>query len=150
SRRNVFEPRLVRGDLYGLTGPRRTALLKDALPALPREFVIVPDADERPASARVLQIWIGEVALIHRTVAFDRLRPVEIAGLTCIGDLADIIDRAIEAFVSLFGVLNNLINEVAQVQYEANLILRPSAFILEDHPAVPVELSFVHALAAYE
>jgi hypothetical protein len=37
-------------------GCGRASSLDDALTALPGEFVIVPDADERPARARVLQL----------------------------------------------------------------------------------------------
>src|SRR5262245_42821435 len=78
---NVFEPRLVGGDLDRLTGSRIASGLDDALPALPREFVVVPDADERPTRARVLQIGIGEVALVDDAIAVDRQRVMEIAGL---------------------------------------------------------------------
>src|SRR6185503_15165519 len=48
---DIFEPGLVGGDLDGLARLRLTARLNDALPTLPREFVIVPDVDERPARA---------------------------------------------------------------------------------------------------
>src|SRR6185369_12144699 len=53
TRRHIFPPRLIGGDLDALAGPLLPCFL-DALPALPREFVIVPHADERPARPRVL------------------------------------------------------------------------------------------------
>ena len=81
-RRNIFEPGLVGGDLDGLPGLRRLAAgLDDALPALPGEFVIVPDADERPAGARVLQVGIVQIALVDGAIAVDRQRDVEVADL---------------------------------------------------------------------
>src|SRR6476646_5590997 len=46
--------------------------LDDALPALPGEFVIVPDGDERPARSRVLQVGVGKVALVNHAIALDR------------------------------------------------------------------------------
>ena len=88
ARRNIFEPGLVGGDLDGLAGLRRAACLDDALPALPREFVIVPDADERPARAGILQIGIGEIALVDGAIAVDGQREVEVAGLARLGDAA--------------------------------------------------------------
>jgi hypothetical protein len=47
------------------------ARLDDALPALPREFVIVPDADERPARAGILEVGISEIAFVDDAIAFD-------------------------------------------------------------------------------
>ncbi len=112
--------------------------------------MIVPDADERPARAGILEVGISEIALVHGAIAVDGQRVVEIAGLSPIGNARDLIDRPVEAGVSLFGILNDLVDEVAKVQHEAKLILRPRAFVFEDHPAISVELSFVDALAADE
>ena len=148
--RDIFEPGLVGGDLDGLAGLRLAARLDDALSALPREFVIVPDADERPARAGILEVGISEIALVHGAIAVDGQRVVELAGLSPIGNARDLIDGPVEAGVSLFGILNDLVDEVAKVQHEAKLILRPRAFVFEDHPAISVELSFVDALAADE
>ena len=71
----IFEPRLVGGDL-DRSGPavRTAAGLLDALPALPGEFVIVPDGDERPARAGVLQVGVGEIALVDGAIAVDGQR----------------------------------------------------------------------------
>src|SRR3954462_10397748 len=46
--------------------------LDDALPALPGQFVIVPDGDERPTRSRVLPVGIGKVALVDDPIAVDR------------------------------------------------------------------------------
>ena len=69
---NIFEPGLVGGDLDSLARSRIAPCLDDALPALPGEFVIVPDGDERPTRSRVLQVGIGKVALVDDAIAFDR------------------------------------------------------------------------------
>src|SRR5690606_5878470 len=108
--RDVFEPRLISGDLDGLAGLRRTALLQDALPALPREFVIVPHADERPAGTGVLQVGVGEIALPNGSIAVDGFRPVEIAGLTRVGDAANLVDRPVIARRAFFRILNDLVD----------------------------------------
>src|SRR5258705_1892643 len=50
TRWQIFPPCLVGGDLDALAGPRLAGLL-NALPALPPEFVVVPDHDERPPCA---------------------------------------------------------------------------------------------------
>ena len=99
------------------------ARLDDALPALPREFVIVPDGDERPARAGILQVGIGEIALVDGAIAVDGQRVVEVAGLAAIGNARDLVDRAVVAGLHLVGILNDLVDEVAEVQHEAELIV---------------------------
>jgi hypothetical protein len=69
--------------------------LDDALAPLPGEFVIVPDGDERPPRSRVLQVGIGKVALVDDAIAVDRERVVELAGLTAVGNAANVVDRAV-------------------------------------------------------
>src|SRR6185295_7155881 len=51
----IFKPGLIRRDLDALAGPLERSGLDDALPTHPREFVVVPDRDERPARASVLE-----------------------------------------------------------------------------------------------
>src|SRR6185295_8171053 len=99
-------------DFDGLTRLRRPAGLDDALAALPGKFVIVPDADERPARSRVLQIRIGEVALVDDAIALDRQRVVEVGGLTAIGNPADVVDRAVVPRRDLVGIFDDFINKV--------------------------------------
>src|SRR4029079_1353688 len=68
TRWQIFPPCLVGGDLDALARPRLAGLL-DALPTLPREFVVVPDHDERPARARVLGSWIRHTTICVSAVA---------------------------------------------------------------------------------
>jgi hypothetical protein len=59
----IFKPGLIRRDLNALARLLERSRLDDALPTLPREFVVVPDRDERPAGASVLEVGIGEIGL---------------------------------------------------------------------------------------
>src|SRR5947199_88462 len=73
---------------------------------------------------------------------------MEICGLAAIGNPADLVDRAVVPRRHLVGVFDHLINEIAEVENETELIGGRRALILKDHPAIAVELAFIHALAA--
>ena len=83
---------------------------------------------------------------------------MEFAGLSAIGNPADIVDRAVKPSRRLVGILDHLINEIAEVENETELIIaKPraaarcggrGALILKDHPAPGVEFAFINALAA--
>src|SRR6185369_11448559 len=75
---------------------------------------------------------------------------MEIAGLAPVGNASDVVDGAVVPGLHLVGILDHLVNEVAEMKNEAELVGRTRALILEDHPAISVELSFVDALAAHE
>ncbi len=150
ARGHIFEPGLVRRDFYALPWPGRATRLLDALPALPREFVIVPHADERPARSGVLKIGIGEIALIDDAVAVERQRVMEVADLAAVRNAPDIVDDAVVARLHLVRIFDHLIDEVAKMEHEAELVGGCGALVFEDHPAIGVELAFVDALAADE
>ena len=150
ARRNVLEPGLVGGDLDRLPGLLELRVLQDALPTLPREFVVVPDAHKRPASARVLQVGVGEIALPDRAVSLDRRRDVENSGLQRVRNPRNLVEFPAEAGLPVFWILHDLVDEIAKVQDEIELVLGPRPLILEDHAAVAVELAFVDVLAADE
>src|SRR5678815_4224078 len=95
--RKVFEPGLIRRDLDALARLLERSRLDDALPTLPREFVVVPDRDERPASASVLEVGIGEIGLVDGPVAADGQRYVEVSDFVAVWDARDLIDRAVVA-----------------------------------------------------
>ena len=84
TRGEIFEPGLIRRDLHALARPLERPRLDDALPALPREFVVVPDGDERPTRARVLEVGVGEIAFVDGPVAIDGQRDVEVADLVAV------------------------------------------------------------------
>ena len=56
----------------------------------------------------------------------------------------------VEAGLPFLWILHDLVDEIAKVQDEIELILGPRPLILEDHAAIAVELAFVDVLAAYE
>src|SRR5262249_31782693 len=142
------EPGLVGGDLDRLARLRRASGLDDALPAFPGEFVIVPHADERPARARVFPVGVGPGTPVDGAGSIHRERPMEFAGYTAIGNPADVVDRTVVPRRHLVGILDELINEITEVDDETELFGGRRALILEDHPAIAVELAFIHVLAA--
>ena len=73
---------------------------------------------------------------------------MEIAGLAAIRDPADVVDRAVVPRRQFVGIFDDLINEITEVENETELIGGRRALILKDHPAIAVELAFIHALAA--
>src|SRR6185436_16178051 len=84
ARRLELPPNLVGRDLLRL----RRALLAvehlDALESLPRELVVVPHRDERPAGTRVLQVGVGEDGTVHRAVVRERHGDVVVADLVAV------------------------------------------------------------------
>ena len=105
--------------------------------------MIVPDRHERPARPRVLQVGIGEIAAIDGAIAVEGERIMELADLAAVGDARDLVDRAVVARLLLLGILNDLVDEVAEVEHETELLGGGRALVLEDHPAIGVELAFV-------
>src|SRR3954471_3129263 len=74
---------------------------------------------------------------------------MEFAGLAAaIGDPANLVDRAVVPRRRLVGILDDLINEITEVENETELIGGRRGLILKDHPAIAVELAFIHVLAA--
>src|ERR1051325_8838781 len=117
TRWQIFPPCLVGGDLDALAGPRLTRLL-DTLPSLPREFVVIPYGDKRPPRASVLQIGIGEIAFVNGAVAVDGRRYVEVSCLEAVWHARNLVDGPIVAGLYLLGILDDLINEIAEMQNE--------------------------------
>src|SRR4051794_5473571 len=104
--------------------------------------MIVPDAHERPAGPRVLQVGSGEVALPDRAVSFNRRRKVENGDLQRVRDPRNLVEFAVETGLPFLWILHDLVDEITQVQDEIELVLRPRPLILKDHPSVAVELAF--------
>src|SRR5215212_1268168 len=75
---------------------------------------------------------------------------MEFAALAAVGNPADFVDRAVVPRRQLVGIFDDLINEVTEVENETELIGGCRALILEDHPAIAVELPFIDALTADE
>ena len=144
----IFEPGLIRRDLYRLARLLELPRLDDALPTLPREFVVVPDGDEWPARAGVLEIGVGEIAFVDGPVTIERQRDVEVADLVAVRDARHLINRAVVARLHLVGILDHLVDEISEVQDEIELLGGGSAFVFVNHPAICVELPLIDILTA--
>src|SRR5215831_15579984 len=75
---------------------------------------------------------------------------MEFAGLTAIGNPADLVDRAVVPRRQLVGIFDDLINEITEVENETESIGGRRALALVDHPAIGVQLAFIDVLAADE
>ena len=110
--------------------------------------MIVPHGHERPAGPGVLQVRIGEITTIDRTIAVHRQRKMEMADLATVGDPRDLVDRPVVPRLHLVGIFDDLVDEVALVQDKTELVCRRRPLVLENHPAIGVERAFVDVLAA--
>ena len=150
ARRLELEPGLGRGDLAGLRRARPVEL-DQRLPASPRELVVVPHADERPARPRVLQVGILEIGAEQRAVVIERDRDVEVADLLAGREPHDVAQPArVHALRAVLGVPHDLVEEVAEVEHEAEPIGLGALLVLEDHPAVGGLRALADVLAADE
>ena len=95
-----------------------------ALISEPTEFVVVPHIDKWPACAGVLQVGIFQIRAIDRAIIGKRGRNVEIVDLFAMFITDDIAELAIvHALRAIFGIPDNFVNEIAEVQNETELIL---------------------------
>src|SRR5262245_29106125 len=75
---------------------------------------------------------------------------MKVTNLLTIRKTRDLVDLAVVARLHLVRILNDFVNEVAEMKHELELLGRRSPLILENHSAVSVELAFIDALAADE
>ncbi len=99
--------------------------------------MIVPVADERPSRPRILDLRVVQVCAIHRTVIVYRRRHVEVADLLAVRIPDHIVELAIEvALWPVFRIPDDLVDEVAEMQNEAEAIIVRRALSFVDHPSV--------------
>ena len=147
----IFEERLIGRDFASLRGKVPAAESLQGLPAHPTELVVVPHVDEGPTGARVLKIGITEICAVSRAIVVHCGRNVEVADLFAVRVADDVADATVvHALRSVFWIPHNFIDEVAEVQHEANTICFGSALILENHSAVGVLRAVVGILATHE
>ena len=104
----------------GLGGPGRAVEDLQRLPPLPGEFVVVPHRDERPAGARVLQIRVVQIGAVDRPVIVDGRRDMEVLDLLTVRIPDDVAQASVvHALGAIFGIPDDLVDKVAQVQHEA-------------------------------
>ena len=114
--------------------------------------MVVPHRNERPAGARVLQVGVGEVGTVHRAVVRERRGQVVVAELVAVGVLEQRAQAAaaVLALRHLVRVIHHLVDEVAEVQHEAELLGARAALVLVDHSTIRVRGADGHVLAAHE
>ena len=66
----------------------------------------------------------AQIAAIDGAIAVDVDRNVEIADLLAAGDAGDLVDRAVVAGLHLLGILDDLVDEVAEMEHETELVVR--------------------------
>src|SRR4051794_2486873 len=75
---------------------------------------------------------------------------MKVANLPTVRNAPDIVDRPVVPRLHFFRVFHDLVDEVAEVQDEAEPVLGRGPLVLEDHAPIGVELAFVDVLAADE
>jgi hypothetical protein len=150
-RRHVLEPRLVGGDLASLRGTGLAAELLKALPTEPAELVVVPHCDERPAGPRVLDVGILQIRPIDRSIIRNRRRHVVVRNLLGVRIANNVAEAAIvHALRAIFGVPDDLVDEVAEVQHEVEPVGFRRPLVFENHPPIRVLRALIDVLAAHE
>src|SRR5262249_47190662 len=134
----VFEPGLTRRNLSRLSRANPIKVLL-TLPALPRELVVVPHTNKRPAGARILQVRVEQIAAIQRAVVFDRSRYVKVADLFAVGVADDVSKPAsVHSTGSVLRIPDDLVDKVAEVQHKRKLFGLRSSLVLPDHSPIGV------------
>jgi hypothetical protein len=80
----ILKPGLIGRHLACLSRTGCALELLETLPAKPAEFVVVPHVDERPSSARVLDIRIVQVGAVDRPIIIECRRYMKILDLLAI------------------------------------------------------------------
>ena len=70
--------------------------------------------------------------------------------LRAVGNPADVVDGSVVAVRHLLGIFDDLVDEVAEVQHEAEPLIGGRALVLPDHAAIRVLRALVDALARDE
>ncbi len=89
----------------------------------------------------------GASFFVRRAVS-SAMSSLVAAGFAAIGNASDVVDRAVVSGLDLVGILDHLVDEIAEVQNETEPLSGGSAFVLVDHPAIGVQRAFIDILAA--
>ncbi len=120
ARRLKFEECLIGGHFARLCGPRLTEELLQRLPAQPTELAVVPHVDEGPACARVLQVCVVQIGAVNGAIIDERRGDVQVVDLFAAGITHDVAQTpVVHALRAIFGIPDNLVDEVAEIQHEA-------------------------------
>src|SRR5262249_37096602 len=86
----------------------------------------------------------------HDAIALERGRHMEVADLASVGNPADLVDRPAVAVRDLLWILDDLVDEVAQVQHEVQPLIRRRVPVLPQHAPPRGLLAVVDRLAGDE
>jgi hypothetical protein len=104
--------------------------------------------------ARILQIRVLQVGVVERAVILQRVRNPEavLGDRLALGKLDRERDEAVVAMavLDLVRVLHDFVHEVAQVQHEAQPVLRCGALVFPDHAPIGIQVALAHVLATDE
>ncbi len=118
--------------------------------ALPAELVVIPHRHEGPARPSVLQIRVVKVGFIHGTIIVQRRGDVKVVNFLTVWIPDDVADAAIVIGRTIFGIPDELIDEVAQVQHESELFVLWRALVFIDHPPICILRALIRVLATDE
>src|ERR1035438_4408925 len=113
--------------------------------------MVVPHVDEGPVCSSVLNIRIPQVRAIHGTIVFQRRWDVKVSNLLAMWIADDVSDTAvIHPLGTVLRGPYDFIDEVAEVQHEANPLGLGSSCVFENHSAVGVLRALVRILATHK
>src|SRR6185437_14276074 len=124
--------------------------LLETLPSLPAELVVVPHGHKRKMCTRVLQLRVVQICLVDGTIILHRVGDVKVRYFFAvrITDYVPYLTGIVG--LAVFGVPNQLVNEVAKVQDETEFLVLRSAIVLINHPSVRVLCTEVCVLTTYK
>jgi hypothetical protein len=113
--------------------------------------VVVPHVDEGPTGARILQIGIAQIRAIHGAIVIERRGNMEIRDFLAMLVTHDVAQPAVvHALGPVFGIPDDLVNEVAEMQDKSKAFRRCGLLVFEDHPAIGVLSALICVLATHE
>jgi hypothetical protein len=115
--------------------------------------VVVPHGHERKPGSRILQVRIVQVHAIELAIVREARGDVKaLRNLLAVLIANQVAELAIVALTvrRILGIVDDLVDEVAEVQHEGELIGRRRALVFEDHAPIGIERAFAGVLAAHE
>src|SRR6185369_3813148 len=146
----ILKKYLHGGNLARLRRTRFAVEHLQGLPSLPAVLMVIPHGNKGKAGTSVLQVGIVQVAAIHSAVVIHVDRDVEVLNFLSLRITNDFLDLAVVISGAVLRIPDHLVDEVTQVQNEAEAVLLRSFLILEDHSSVRVHRSEICVLATDE
>jgi hypothetical protein len=102
--------------------------------------------------ARAAQVRVTQIGPIDGAIVGQRHRNVEATDLLALRVTHHVTDAPVITATArlVFRVVDHLVDEIAQVQHESQLIFRRGALVLEDHAPIGVLRALAHVLATDE